>query len=241
MRAAEFERAIAGDAALPGRRFAVYRNNISTALINALAVRYPVTERLVGRAFFAAMTSEFARSHRPQSPVFALYGAELPDFIESFTPAAGVPYLADVARLESVWWQAYHAEDRMPLPPDAFASIAPDRLNAVRFAFLPSCAIVRSRWPIVAIWEAHRGDGDLGQIDLRRGECALVARPAIDVTIRSIAPPQATFIEHLMEGGMLGEAADGAILDDASFDLAAALGILIAGQAVSRILEDRTT
>ena len=36
-------------------RFAVYRNNVFVGLTNALARRFPVTERLVGTEFFHGM------------------------------------------------------------------------------------------------------------------------------------------------------------------------------------------
>jgi hypothetical protein len=237
MQAAEFERSIAGEGALPGRRFAIYRNNIAAALIDALAVRYPVIERLVGREFFSAMALDFARDHRPQSPVFARYGGEFPDFIEGFAPAASVPYLADVARLESAWWRAYHAADRTALPPDGFASIEPQNLAAMRFEFLPSSSIVRSRWPIVAIWSAHQGDGDLGHIDLDRGETAHVVRPGSDVIVKTITQSDANFIGYLVQGRSLGQAAEHAAGEPA-FDLATALGVLIAGCSVSAIHKD---
>src|SRR5882724_8165170 len=35
----------------PEQRFAVYRNNVATGLIGALASRFPVTEKIVGKAF----------------------------------------------------------------------------------------------------------------------------------------------------------------------------------------------
>ena len=40
------------------RRFAVYRNNVITGLIDALAQRFPVVCRLVGEEFFRAMAVE---------------------------------------------------------------------------------------------------------------------------------------------------------------------------------------
>ena len=53
----------------PHRRFGIYRNNVASALIAALRVRYPVTEQLVGHEFFAAMAGTFAEANRPSSPV----------------------------------------------------------------------------------------------------------------------------------------------------------------------------
>ena len=78
----------------PASRFAVYRNNVQSSLINALADSYPVVVQLVGDEFFRAMAGVFVQSHPPHSPLMSDYGSELADFISKFGPAASVPYLA---------------------------------------------------------------------------------------------------------------------------------------------------
>ena len=42
----------------PASRFAVYRNNVQSSLINALADSYPVVLQLVGDEFFRAMAGD---------------------------------------------------------------------------------------------------------------------------------------------------------------------------------------
>ncbi len=84
----------------PQTRFAVYRNNVMMSLIDALADTYPVVQRLVGEDFFRAMARVFAQAKPPRSAVMAYYGRDFAAFIDAFPPAASVPYLADVARLE---------------------------------------------------------------------------------------------------------------------------------------------
>src|SRR5262245_56663257 len=115
-----------------GKRFDVYRNNVVAGLGKALESRFPVTLRLVGEAFFRGMARAFIGEHRPRSPLLACYGDELPGFIERFSPAAGVPYLADVARLEDAWSRAYHAADAVPVETGALAGIAAERLADAR-------------------------------------------------------------------------------------------------------------
>jgi hypothetical protein len=235
MLASEFETAIVGDGVLPGRRFAVYRNNIAASLIGALAARYPVAARLTGREFFNAMAGDFARRNRPRSPVFAEYGEGFADFIESHARAASVPYLADVARLEAAWWRAYHARDTAPLAAEAFVPARPEDLIGWRFDFLPSVSIVRSRWPIVAIWTAHLGDGDLRHVDLERGETALVARPGLDVRIAAMPLIDAFFLTLLIEGATLGQALAQTQVAYRQFDPTAALKTLVAARLVAAI------
>ena len=94
----------------PAHRFAVYRNNVTSALSDVLADSFPVTQQLVGEAFFRALAQVFVRAHPPRTRVLAHYGHELPEFVAQFPPAAGLPYLADVARLEWQRLQALHAE-----------------------------------------------------------------------------------------------------------------------------------
>ena len=99
----------------PASRFAVYRNNVQSSLINALADSYPVVMQLVGVEFFRAMAAIFVQTQPPHSPLMSCYGEGFVDFIAGFEPAASVPYLADVARLEGLRTRAYHAADASPI------------------------------------------------------------------------------------------------------------------------------
>lgn len=51
----------------PASRFAVYRNNVHSSLINALAAGYPVTLQLVGEAFFGPWRGSIYKRSRPQA------------------------------------------------------------------------------------------------------------------------------------------------------------------------------
>ena len=62
----------------PGRRFAVYRNNVLASLIDALADSFPVVQALVGEPFFRAMAQIYVRECPPESPILAEYGDRLP-------------------------------------------------------------------------------------------------------------------------------------------------------------------
>lgn len=105
---------LSANGADPASRYAVYRNNVQSSLINALAEGYPVVLQLVGDEFFRAMVALYVQRYPPQSPLINDYGKDFAEFIDSFEPAASVPYLADVARLERLRVQAYHAADAPP-------------------------------------------------------------------------------------------------------------------------------
>lgn len=225
------------DGAASTRRFNVYRNNVVVSLIGALAETFPVTREMVGEVFFTAMAREFVSVNPPHSPIMMRYGATFPAFIASFPPAAGLPYLGDLARLEFVQVEAYHAADAAPLAPASLGAIAPERLGVIRFAAHPAARLVRSASAIASLWLAHRGIGDLGMIDPVRPQDALVTRPDLSVEIRALEPAAGAFIEHLLAGHTLGEAALAALASDPAFDLPAAITLIVECGAFTDILD----
>jgi Putative DNA-binding domain len=214
------------------KRFAVYRNNVVVSLIEALQASFPAVCRIVGEEFFQAMARAYVVSEPPASPILLDYGAGFADFISGFEPAASLPYLSDVARLERAWTEAYHAPDAAPLAAAALADISSDRAADACFTLHPSLRFVASRFPALTIWRMNIDDGVPGPVDLWSGaEDALVMRPAADVEVRSMPPGGAAFLTALAEGKTLTEATKSAMRADLHFDLAANLAALISAGA----------
>ncbi|HEX8044185.1 putative DNA-binding domain-containing protein [Rhizobium sp.] len=214
----------------PERRFGVYRNNVAIGLIGALASRFPVAEKIVGKDFFTAMAHEFVRLHPPQSPLLLAYGDDFADFVEIFEPARDIDYLPDVIRLEAARGKAYHAADAAPLDPALLAAIEPERLASLTFALHPSASILRSPFPTVTIWAMNAGEMDLRPIDDWSGEDALVIRPEMTVQIHRLPEGGAAFLEMLAAGADLAVAMEAAVAAAPDFDLSANLaGALAAG------------
>lgn len=141
------------------KRFNVYRNNHVMSLINNLKDGFPVVLALVGDEFFGHMAKVFVYRHPPTSPVMVFYGEDFPSFIATFEPAASLPYLPDVARLEYLQRQSLHAADAPFLDRSAVPSEAQSLLNAV-IDFHPSFRLMRSDLPIFDIWYANQGHLD---------------------------------------------------------------------------------
>lgn len=209
------------------KRFDVYRNNVAVGLADALETAFPVTRKLVGDDFFRAMAGVFLRAHPPRSPLMMLYGAELPGFIDGFAPAASLPYLGDIARLEQALRESYHAADAPAFDPSGLAALPPERLETLRLAAAPATRLVRSPHPIFGIWSANTG----GSGAMAGPQSVLITRPGFDPAPHLLTEAQADIAVRLFAGATLAEAGT----DDAA--LTATLGTLFASGA----LTERTT
>lgn len=227
----------------PTRRFAVYRNNVVSSLIDALAETFPVTRELVGEKFFRAMAGVFVRHAPPRSALLAYYGEGLPAFIEDFEPARGVPYLADVARLEMLRVRACHAADADPLSPDRVAQALTDleRLPMLQMTCHPSLGILRSDYAVVSLWAAHQGLVDLASVDPGVPETALVVRTGLEVQVVALPPGGDALISSFASGLTLGEATALAAAASEDFDLTATFALLLRHGALCSLQEPEET
>lgn len=215
-----------------GSRFSVYRNNVAVSLTEALEVSFPAIVKLIGEENFKKVAGLFLRRHPPTTPMIMYYGAEFPAFLEHFEPLQKYGYLPDVARLEQAQREAYHAADATPVDPARLQSLAPDDLAAARFTLAPAMRLLRSDWPVHAIWAFNLEDGPKPQPG---GQCVLVTRPDFDPVLTPVTPATATFIDALMAGATLAEASERGTTADDAFDLSQALGLLLQGQAITDI------
>lgn len=212
------------------KRYNVYRNNVTVSLIDALAAVYPATVRLTGADFFRAMARLHVRETPPSSPLLFEYGRGFPDFIEAFEHARQMPWLADVARMERAWLDAYHAADAEPLPVQALASIPAARLAGTVVTPHPATRTVRSRYAAVTIFAANRTDGPIEPIDATGPEDGLITRPGLEVVVRHLPPGGAAFLGSLIGGETLGAASAAALSENREFDLPANIaGMLESG------------
>ncbi len=222
---ADVPQGVVGPDGLPDqRRFAVYRNNVTVSLTEALAATFRAVTALTGEEFFKAMAREYVRMSPPRSQLLMHYGEDFPSFIEGFPPAAGLPFLGDVARLDRAWLAAYHAADVPPLDVAALAAVPHDQLPLVRFKAQPATALVTSAYPVVNLWQAARSGDASARIDPDLSQTALVTRPDIEVKVAPLRHGEAECIASLIAGETLGQAMRAADENIVQSTLAVAIG-----------------
>ena len=212
-------------------RFGVYRNNVLAGLLNALAVRYPVTRNILWDEAFDRAARRYILSEPPTSPVLHEYGEDFPAFLRRCGDGAASQYVADVAALESSRVRAFHAADATPVEAAWFARWTADQLPAVRLRLHPSVTILQSRFPIVSAWELN-GERNGHVIAQWKPEAAMISRPMLDVEVRRLAPGTDVFLLALSEGQSIGAAVTRA-RQVQGFELADAFGVLVTTRIVA--------
>ncbi|MFZ1713552.1 MAG: DNA-binding domain-containing protein [Nitrosomonas sp.] len=208
----------------------VYRNNYRGNLHDTLAGAYPVIEQLVGKDFFRLLTRRFIGQHLSRSGNLHHYGAEMAGFVAAFEPAQELAYLPDVAALEWACHCAYFADDAATLDIDKLAQVLPEQYPNLILHIHPACHLVRSRYPIAAIWHAHQpgATGDF-HIDLDSGSSnALVSRKHDVVLVNELTEADAAWLQSIQAGTQLGEATATTLEHYPDFNLQAALLNLVA-------------
>jgi hypothetical protein len=164
------------------------------------------------------------------------YGEDFPEFVAS---CEGIgPRLADLARLENAWVEAYHAEDATAATVAGLAGLSPDLLPGTRIAFHPAARILRFSTPAASFWASAQSGGPAAPSD-GSPEDALVTRPDADVRVRVLPPLGYDFALRLGRGATLIDAA-GAV-DDPTFDFGTHLVGLIESGAVASLIPGRPT
>jgi Putative DNA-binding domain len=215
-------------------RYNVYRNNVTVSLIDALAAIFPATQRITGVEFFRAMARFHIRATPPTSPLLFEYGRDFPDFIASYEYARPMPYLADTARIERAWLDAYHAADMAPMTVEQLAAVSAETLPGLVFVPHPATRLVRSQFSAVSIFAANRAPGPVPSIESAVPEDALITRPDQEVIVRLLPPGGAEFLMALQSRRPFGEAAAAAGEASRGFDLAGNIaGMLEAGAFVA--------
>ncbi|RFP89857.1 DUF2063 domain-containing protein [Rhodobacteraceae bacterium 63075] len=224
-----------GFGAPAGRRFSVYRNNVTVALIDAMAAGFPAVVKLLGEENFRNIAREYARAHPPQSPLMVLYGADFADFLAGFAPLERYGYLPDVARLEYALRESYHAADAAPVAPDRLAELPPETLAEARLTLAPTLRLLCSPWPALSIWRFNMQDG--APKPEAAAEDVLIARKEYDPAPHLLGPGAAAFIAACQQGARLREAAEAA---GEGLDLGAVLGLLLETGSIVDVLHENS-
>jgi hypothetical protein len=230
---------ILADGLAPEARLDIYRNTFIGALTTALRLSFPAVHRLVGPEFFESAARIFIEGEPPRSAYLDEYGEAFPKFLARFAPAASLPYLPGVARLEWAVSGALHAREVEPLDIARLSAIDPADHGRIVFVPHPSVALVHADHPVDAIWRSvlAQDDAAMAAVDLGAGPVRLlVQRLETGVDVRRLSESAWHFMVALCAGRPLQDAMDSAPKVDVAATLAEHLA---AGRFIGFELIDR--
>jgi Putative DNA-binding domain len=206
-------------------RLEIYRNNLREGFIKALAIGFPVIERLVGGDYFRQLAIAFLGAHPSRAGNLHHIGAPFPSYLRERFVDTEYAYLPDVAALEWAWQEALIAADAEPIAPAALGELDPADYEHLRFELHPACALLQCAYPIIRIWRANQPEASGEEvIDLTEGgDRVLVLRTPQCIELRRLPAGDFAALEAFARGLPLGEALEAAQAADTAFDLGSAL------------------
>jgi len=216
-------------------RIAIYRHQLLDSLTAALAEVYPVTRQLVGGDYFDQLARMHIDTRPPRTPLLAMYGGDFAATIDGSEGCARLPYLADVARLEWLLHEADRSAGDAPLD----MKRAAEALKAgddQRLELIASFGLLRSQWPIDAIWRAHQRDELAERLELENRLAFIeVASDEHGTYVRSLSTGEHALREKLAAGATIAEAASAAAAAEPTLDLVPALSAIFASGLVASV------
>ncbi len=151
-----------GDVVLPSRalsateRLSIYANMYAWRLLDYLSDDLEATKAVLGEDAFHAVATDFLDAYPPRHYRLMGLAAAFPDFLErrALPSPATAAFASDLARLEVLVEEVFHAPERPAIGVDAVAAIPPERFGDVRLTLIPAHRLLVTRSPVNPTYQA---------------------------------------------------------------------------------------
>lgn len=136
-------------------RLGVYADAYFWRLHGVLRDDYPKVAAVLGPDALETLARDYLAAHPSDNPSARHFGRHLAAFLDGRADVA--PFLPDLARLEWARVDAFDAPDARALTLADLRTTAPEDWPGLRFVAQPSLIVLRSAWPIHAVWASPEG------------------------------------------------------------------------------------
>jgi hypothetical protein len=187
-------------------RMSVYAKGYKARIREGLGEVYETIQSLLEPEIFSQLSNDYAVRYPSHSYNLNLVGEHLPELLATHPLKERFPFLPDLARLEWLIYQSFHAFDGKPLEPSDIASIPMEDWESARIVFQPSVALLASPWPILDIRQLRHEKTLREAAENIRPEPQkiLISRKEVQVRCELLEENQFRLLEGLLAGKTLG-------------------------------------
>ncbi len=185
----------------------IYRVTIIENLRNSLALTFPGVCALLGDECFKSAAYFFIinPNHLPKTGCLDDWGEDFPQFLAKQPQLQHLSYLKDYAAYEWLLHLAYHADCATAIDPIELEKIPEDRIEHIRFKFIPSMFLYNAAFPIDLI-QAQINQADASSIILNQNNTGVViTKTEQQVMSLFVNQDDLAFFKYLFDGESLGQ------------------------------------
>ena len=188
------------------RRLNVYRTRIADQFARHIFKAYPTVRNILGEAFLDQAARGFLHADPPRGASLIDQASGFADFLDHFEPAAGFPYLADVAALDFGVLKALLAPRSERLAHEHFLDISAEDLAQKSATLDPACHWLSSSFAICDIWQIYNGVVVNHAVDHRSPQNVLILRPRDKPEVYAVSGGLLKVLDAVDRGASLAQA-----------------------------------
>jgi hypothetical protein len=188
-----------GGALGPAGRLNVYAQMYWARLVDVLHDDFPRVAAILGADRFTALACAYLTRHPSIRPSVRWLGADFADFLAGHGPVEGLPFLADLARLEWTRLAVFDAADLAPLRVEELRVVPPSAWPSLTFHPVPALRVLHLAWPVHELWAAD--DPTVAATAVRPAQTVLrVWRDGFDVYQTRVDTVEHVALKRLLAG-----------------------------------------
>lgn len=195
------------DRLAPVEQIDIYREQFFLRHVDALRDDFVSIERLLGDDGFEELARAYLAAHPPGSFTLRDLGHAMAGFVAQAAPWADDALVADLARVEWAFVEAFDAPDVPPLDPSVIASVPEDAWPAARLVLHPALQRLALAHPAHEYRHAVRV-GDAAERPLPKPSFVAVYRGPDTLQFADVEPEAFALLDELARGATLEQACE---------------------------------
>jgi len=187
----------------PIQRVGLYHGMYMLRMIEALTIDYGSVAHFLGEEAFEKLVRAYVQRFPSRSYTLNRLGDSLPEFIATSALKRRI-FLRDLASLELAMTHVFDEAEAEPLPGDAIASIAPERIAEARIVPIPALRLLSLDYDANEAFQAWRDERPMKP--QRRKSWVAIHRHDYGVRRMPLSREAFTFLGSLVAGQTIGDA-----------------------------------